>query len=256
MKVFGKELFSKAPTPELYDFAQHGLLRSYGAYDEILVVANEAELEAATKAKKKVAKKPAKLLSPKDIYKLQTLNDDTLTINCDPKYINENIKALKLKQNILGPEPKRDKKNRLTDFVVAPEGGAVMYGRKELASMIERLENRDAYSQHKEFFDSYPYTTSERILDLLNKEKHLEGTRIEEMLPDMPIEAVTTMSAYIKVTKEICDKKPVFYLIKEKKRSQEVQRRRDPILLVQSPFGFVWQILGAWDKEIKFLDEL
>ena len=30
----------------------------------------------------------------------------------------------------------------------------------------------------------------------------------------------------------------------------------NPILLVQSPFGIYWQILGAWDKELVLLEEL
>jgi hypothetical protein len=54
----------------------------------------------------------------------------------------------------------------------------------------------------------------------------------------------------------LCNKKAVFYLISEKKQQKEVLRRRDPILLAQSPFGFFWQILGAWDDEVKFLEEL
>ena len=37
---------------------------------------------------------------------------------------------------------------------------------------------------------------------------------------------------------------------------QEKYKQRDPILLVQSPFGFYWQILGAWDKEMLILSEL
>ena len=32
--------------------------------------------------------------------------------------------------------------------------------------------------------------------------------------------------------------------------------RRDPILLAQSPFGFYYHILGAWDTEMLYLPEL
>ena len=37
---------------------------------------------------------------------------------------------------------------------------------------------------------------------------------------------------------------------------RKAYEKRDPILLAQSPFGFYWQILGAWDKEMLLLGEL
>jgi hypothetical protein len=55
---------------------------------------------------------------------------------------------------------------------------------------------------------------------------------------------------------ELCGKKPVFYVIAEPDKFRKAYERRDPILLVQSPFGFYWQILGAWDKEMILLSEL
>ena len=51
-------------------------------------------------------------------------------------------------------------------------------------------------------------------------------------------------------------KKPVFYVIAEPDKFRKAYEKRDPILLVQSPFGFYWQILGAWDKEMILLSEL
>jgi uncharacterized lipoprotein len=47
-----------------------------------------------------------------------------------------------------------------------------------------------------------------------------------------------------------------FYVIAEEKSFKSAAEKRDPILLVQSPFGFYWQILGAWDKEMILLSEL
>ncbi len=44
--------------------------------------------------------------------------------------------------------------------------------------------------------------------------------------------------------------------IADKKDFEKKDKRRDPILLAQSPFGHFWQILGAWDKEMLFLEEL
>jgi len=36
----------------------------------------------------------------------------------------------------------------------------------------------------------------------------------------------------------------------------ELDEKRDPILLAQSPFGFYYNILGAWEKEMVYLPEL
>ena len=55
------------------------------------------------------------------------------------------------------------------------------------------------------------------------------------------------------------ERKPIFYLIaeaKDFKQKKEMRQKRDPILLVQAPFGFYWQILGAWGPELRFLEEL
>jgi hypothetical protein len=45
-------------------------------------------------------------------------------------------------------------------------------------------------------------------------------------------------------------------VIAEPDKFRKAYEKRDPILLVQSPFGFYWQILGAWDKEMMLLSEL
>ena len=50
--------------------------------------------------------------------------------------------------------------------------------------------------------------------------------------------------------------RPIFYVIATEDKFRKAYEKRDPILLVQSPFGFYWQILGAWDKEMILLSEL
>ena len=64
------------------------------------------------------------------------------------------------------------------------------------------------------------------------------------------------MAAYTEHTVSVCGKKPIFYVIAEPDKFRKAFEKRDPILLVQSPFGFYWQILGAWDKEMLLLGEL
>ena len=34
------------------------------------------------------------------------------------------------------------------------------------------------------------------------------------------------------------------------------ETRKDPILLAKSPFGNWFYVLGAWDKEVQYIDDL
>jgi len=64
------------------------------------------------------------------------------------------------------------------------------------------------------------------------------------------------MKNYNKATDKLCGKQAVFYIIANKKDFEKTDKRRDPILLAQSPFGHFWQILGAWDEECLIIEEL
>jgi DNA primase len=129
------------------------------------------------------------------------------------------------------------------------------YSKSELDSLVERLGNRKKYEQFKEFFAQFPNTTDVLIDALVNKYK-LEMKSSDLFVPEFPKEAIDVMEEYSANVKELCDKKPVFYVIAEEGDFKKKYERRDPILLVQSPFGFYYQILGAWDAEMILLSEL
>ena len=130
----------------------------------------------------------------------------------------------------------------------------------DIDGTIERLENRKKYPEYKEFFDKFPYTSTDKIDKLLGKYKLvIEAT--EFFIPHFPDEAIEVMELYTAKTKEATGKCPVYYVIAEQKDFKKREaaykpKPRDPILLVQSPFGYYWQILGAWDKEMILLGEL
>ena len=129
------------------------------------------------------------------------------------------------------------------------------YSKREVEALIERVENRKKYLKHKQFFDAFENTTDEKIEALLNKHGLVMKTS-DIFIPEFPDDAIKVMKAYEEKMKEICNKKPVFYVIAQKELFKEAFKKRDPILLVQSPFGFYWQILGAWDEEMLILHEL
>ena len=129
------------------------------------------------------------------------------------------------------------------------------YSRREVEAMIERLHNRKKWDKHRIFFEGFQNTTDEKIEKLLNKYDLVMKTS-DLFVPEFPDIAISIMKSYTDEVMSICKKKPVFYVIAEPDKFRKAYEKRDPILLVQSPFGFYWQILGAWDKEMILLSEL
>jgi len=256
IKIFGRDLFevgsSKADAllasasrsakeskflPDFYNLSQNG-----GAFFSISEAVSFSEAKDAEKKKKKKTSKKTedkKKLSPKNIYQLELLHDRTFELKTEPKYVDEQL------------EDFRDKL-----ALIKSEEYDMANGVHELRSIVSRLENRKRYPEVEEFYSQFPYTTTDKIETLEKKYDHLKLGQIAQFLADMPPEATKVMKEYNKFTKQICEKQAVFYIIANKKDFQKTNKRRDPILLAQSPFGHAWQILGAWDEEMLLVDEL
>ena len=273
MRLFGKDLFKKQviQEPIFYDFAQHGILKGtsnhidYGDYIQLVDI-EPGELD--TNKKKKPSKAKLQELTPKDVYNLGTLTIPAMQINCEHDYITDQVEVLEAKINLILPNKPKAKRIKLPKHLgglvadaweVRSEGdlsGVYKYAFQEMQSMVMRLENRRRYDEFKGGFDVWPYTTNEAISAVLSAHTHLKAENCAAMIPDLPKDAIKQIEAYNKLTNDLCGRRTNFYLISEKAKANDVQRRRDPILLAQSPFGFFWQILGAWDREVVFLEEL
>ena len=177
--------------------------------------------------------------TPKEVYELKTLNDESFVLNVNEEYVDAQIDEFKDKLSLIKSE-EYDMRN----------------GANEIGSILMRMENRKKYPTVKDFFDEYPYTTTTKINELVKNQDHLKVGQVAQFLADMPKEAVDTMKVYNAKTQALCSKQAVFYIIADKKDFKKSDSRRDPILLAQSPFGHFWQILGAWDDEMRFLEEL
>ena|ERR1035437_2227288 len=186
---------------------------------------------------KKVVKKEE--ITPKGVFELKLLNDETFKLNTDPDYVDGQLSTFKEKLGL-----------------IKAEEYDMMRGTKEIASMISRMENRKKYKDFKTFFEEYPYTTSSKIEALVKEHSHLQLGQVAQFVADLPKEAIDAMKAYNKNVDGLCGKQAVFYIIADKKDFKKSNNRRDPILLAQSPFGHVWQIIGAWADEVLFLPEL
>jgi hypothetical protein len=240
----------------MYDFAQNGLVNSMqgtpmGLMNDVAVTAFESTKKAKGGKKKEIPE--PKKISPKEVFKAGGLNAKDFSIKVDPEYIAKNLQFITEKEDLYGKKPK-DKRGRFGSE--AQEWGAKVYGRMELASIKERLENRLKISQVKGVVAKYPHATSELISELLKKHDHLKCGEVSGFVPDFPKEAVNAMKEYNQMCIDLCGKRAVFYVIAKKADFEIVGKKRDPILLAQSPFGFFWQVLGAWDEEMEYLADL
>jgi hypothetical protein len=130
----------------------------------------------------------------------------------------------------------------------------------------ERIALRYLYA--RKHFDKYgklftwPVTTKAKIDELCNKYK-LSDESFHSYSKTIPMEAIYELEKFVnawnKVTKKgKGDEKPSLHLIiedtPESKNSGE--RKKDPILYAESPFGKWFYVLGAWDKEVQYVDEI
>lgn len=192
------------------------------------------------KGKKKVVEPKVDIrITPKGVYQLKTLNDETFKLNTDGAYIDQQISDFKDKLSLIKSE-EYDMRN----------------GIGEINSVLMRMENRKKYAEFKDFFEEFPYTTTSKVMEMTKTHTHLKLGQIAQFIADMPKEATDVMKRYNEYTEKVCEKQAVFYIIADEKDFKKTTQRRDPILLAQSPFGHVWQILGAWDKEMLLIEEL
>jgi len=212
-------------TPEIGN--ETGITATAGGNNYVLTKKQETE------KKKKFA------LTPKRVFELKFLNKKDFKINTDEKYVDEQVQSFKDKLSLI----------KSAEFDMSR-------GVNDIASILLRLENRKKYPVVKDFFEQFAYTTSDRINKVVSNHNNLKLGGIDQFMADLPKEAVDVMKAYNVKTNDLCGKQAVFYIIADKKDFQKTENRRDPILLAQSPFAHVWQILGAWDEEMLFLEEL
>ena len=172
-----------------------------------------------------------------------------LKMKVKPKDVLNELETMPTPFSLIGIDEKvgilKDKEKLITNY----------YTKRELVGLIERLENRKKYLEFKTFFDNFANTTDEKI-DTLLKKYDLVMKTSDIFIPEFPDEAIKTMTEYTETLNKVCGKKPVFYVIAEDSKFKKAYEKRDPILLVQSPFGFYWQILGAWNEEMILLSEL
>lgn len=211
----------------LFDFKNYGSMYTAGTFGSFVSVggmqSEDSDSSDTPTSPKKIAIKPIDVLD-----QLETVPTPWTLSNLDEK-----IEILEYKRDLIVQD----------------------YSKREVEALIERLHNRKKWNEFKSFFNEFQNTTDEKIGILLEKYDLVMKTS-DLFVPEFPDDAIAVMKNYTEKMDALCGKKPVFYVIAEPDKFRKAYERRDPILLVQSPFGFYWQILGAWDKEMLLLSEL
>lgn len=191
--------------------------------------------------------------------KLHQSPDVTDTIQLSPKQVYCELKTVPTPFTLENLDAKVSTYTKMLDLVRIDSSG----GNKEtIKDVLQRLKNRQKYASSKDvraFFDGFKNTSDEMVTELLKAHRHLKIGPADDFIPEFPTDAHETMIAYSEKVVSMCDQKPVFYIIakaKDFKTKTGVREKRDPILLVQSPFGLYWQILGAWDEEMILVNDL
>jgi len=179
----------------------------------------------------------------------QKVEEKTIKVQVKPKDVLHELETVPTPFNLVGLEDKINILKAKSDLITQH------YAKREVTALIERLENRKQYVRFKSYFGDFQNTTDEKIDDLLMKHNLVMKTA-DIFIPEFPDDAIQTMTTYTKKLDLLCGKKPVFYVIAEPDKFRTAYEKRDPILLVQSPFGFYWQILGAWDETMILLGDL
>lgn len=243
------EIKSSNQLPDFLNFLSNRVDMSepIGVYSESITISDfntirsdssKSSIDRTINAEKKRIGLEKIKLTPKHIYDCKMLNENSFKLNTDPDYVNIQLSDFKNKLALLKTE---------SDY---------RRGVSEICSIIIRLQNRKEYSKFKSFFEEYAYTTTSKVQGFIKAHNYLKLDKVEQFVADMPKEATQAMRDYNAKTKEMCKKSAIFYIIADQADFRKTAQRRDPILLAQSPFAHVWQILGAWDKEMLMLEEL
>ena len=184
------------------------------------------------------------------------LKPETVAVPVKPKDVlselgsiptNWSLQALDAKLSIL-----RDKRKLINQRFAAAE----------VDGLIQCLENRKKYDRKsktgetfRQFFSGFD-ATDQLHIDAVVKKHKLVMKSADIFVPELPDVAVKAMTAYKDKALELGSKEPRFFVIANAQQFREANGKRDPILLAQSPFGFYYYILGAWDEEMLYLPEL
>jgi hypothetical protein len=116
---------------------------------------------------------------------------------------------------------------------------------------LSYIKARTKYKKYEKFFN-YKITTNHLIDGLLKKYK-LMNVGFGLYYKTVPTEALDELEKFVNACKKVGSIEPEIKLIVD---DGGKEHKKDPIMLGKSPFGRWWYILGAWDKEVQYVDDI
>ena len=166
-------------------------------------------------------------------------------------------KPVEVYTEILIEEPVIDMSNIKTKITVVKKRLTML---KELGlnpgdeiKALKYLEARAKLLKEKKYTIPWKTTTRKLIDDLCNKYK-LMACSFSGYYKNVPNEALEQLEAYQKMWKKYRgEDTPEVGLVCDEGGKEQ---KKDPILYASSPFGNWYYVLGAWDKEVEYVDEI
>jgi len=124
------------------------------------------------------------------------------------------------------------------------------------------LTNRKKYLTTMKKYPLDWAMTNVDAIDHLCSQYKLRVVPLKQYYTLVPQEGVKEMERYTKAYKAITGDNPIFELVikeaevKSEEEKKQKKKDRDPILLANSPLGNSLFVLGAWDDEVEFVDEI
>jgi hypothetical protein len=130
------------------------------------------------------------------------------------------------------------------------------YDKEDIEKSIFWLRNRMKFNKFKDKI-KWKFTTKDRI-DILCKKYKVCFKDLMYFRRNIPEGGIDEMALYNDFFKKFNKNiKPKYYVIGDDKDfKNNIEKKRDPILLAESPFGNYFYVLGAWDEEVKIMHEL
>jgi hypothetical protein len=116
---------------------------------------------------------------------------------------------------------------------------------------LKYLKARQKGMKHWAKFN-WAATTDVKVRELCSKYK-LQVVGFQSYSRNVPMEAVEELEKYMAAYECVSEDKPELKLIIDVGGKEQ---KKDPILLASSPFGRWFHVLGAWDKEVEYVDDL
>lgn len=164
------------------------------------------------------------------------------------------VKPKEVMGEILAEQPKMDLRDldkqikaieKRRDFMEDDLG----LGVSEENKVLNWLKNRKKYEKYKKLFN-WNVTTNEEVTKLCSKYQLKTGS-ISDYKRCIPQEALDEIESFIAAYKKVSKERPRITII-----GDIDETKKDPIALGESPFGNWHYVLGAWDKEVEYMEEL